>query len=214
MLETNSLSYKYKGGTVLRFKDLFCEPGTKLLVSGESGTGKTTLLHLIAGILRPATGSISIGGTIISDLPSAQADKFRGIQIGMIFQQHLFLQGLTVYENLLAARRLAGLEPDNTYLDELVRALGIESLKDEKPESLSQGEQQRFSIARALSNKPILVLADEPTSSLDDKNCIRFASQIETPIAGNHPSWVMATHDQRLKAYADQIYELEEKSGR
>jgi ABC-type lipoprotein export system ATPase subunit len=208
MLETNNISYQYPEGESLVFNDLKCSPGDKLLILGESGSGKTTLLHLIAGILRPATGTISIDGIRINMLPGNKADAFRGSHIGMVFQQHFFLQGLSVFENLAAARRFAGLKTDRVYLERLVEAFGIGDLSQKKPEALSQGEQQRFSIARALSNNPKLLLADEPTSSLDDKNCEKFIELINSPFAGRHACWIIATHDLRLKQYFKHIYEL------
>ncbi len=208
MLRINNVTFHYKQGRSFEFPDLTCLEGEKVLILGESGSGKTTLLHLIAGILRPTAGRIVLNGVEISQLDNHHIDQFRGQHIGMVFQRHLFFQGLTLFENLEAARKLAGLAPDKDYLEELVHVFGVSSIKHTKPDKLSQGEQQRFSIARALANRPMLVLADEPTSSLDDKNCMVFADLINKPMMGYQPGWVIATHDQRLKTITERMYTL------
>lgn len=209
MLSTHSLAYEYKKGASLAFADLHCETGGRLLLLGASGSGKTTLLHLMAGILAPGNGSVTVDGERFSDFSPPQRDAFRGQHIGMIFQQHFFLKGLSVWENLLAARRFAGLPDHKSYIKELMELLDIAPLARKKASALSQGEQQRFSIARALANEPQVVLADEPTSSLDDANCDKFVQlmQLTATTAGN-PAWIIATHDQRLKNHFPQVYQL------
>ncbi|MFN2396315.1 MAG: ABC transporter ATP-binding protein, partial [Bacteroidales bacterium] len=182
--------------------------GQNLLVIGQSGNGKTTLLHLIAGILSPSKGEIWINSTSITDLKNAEKDVFRGNKVGMIFQKHFFMEGLSVMENLKAAQRLSGSKRDEKHLINLIGKLEISHLSGKKPFKLSQGEQQRFSIARALANKPALVLADEPTSSLDDKNCELFLELITLPLTNNPVSWIIATHDQRLKDHFSNVYTL------
>lgn len=206
-LSVKNLTYRYPGSKSMVFSDLSCGAGQRLLITGYSGSGKTTLLHMLAGILKPNTGMIMIGNTRLDALSPSMRDRFRGRHMGMIFQKHYFLSGISIYQNLRVARKIAGKEGnDPHYLEQLLTKLGIDSLRDQKPEQLSQGEQQRFSIARALANKPDWVLADEPTSSLDDKNCEQFVSTIDktNPATG----WIIATHDQRLRQYFTQIYSL------
>lgn len=209
MLKVKNLSYRYGDGKPLSFNDFELAAGYRLLVLGESGSGKTTLLHLIAGILRPGSGTVTINGTELSQLQGGRLDLYRGRHIGMVFQRQLFLQGLSVFDNLVAARRFAGLPEDRAYLDELTASLGISALKHKRPQDLSQGEQQRFGIARALANRPLLVLADEPTSSLDDRNCDRFTRLIREEPAGHQACWIIATHDRRLKKDFGRVYGLE-----
>lgn len=208
MLKTKTLSYKYPAGSAFNFPDLEITTGENLLVMGQSGTGKTTLLHLISGILSPLKGEVWIDNTCLTELKNAEKDIFRGQKTGMIFQKNFFMEGLSVLENLRAAQRLSGSMRDEKHLVHLMEKLGISELSGKKPYKLSQGEQQRFSIARALANKPALVLADEPTSSLDDKNCELFIELITLPLTKNQVSWIIATHDQRLKKHFTNVYTL------
>ncbi len=208
ILSVKNLHFSYSGGKSFIFPDLYCSDNDNMLVHGASGSGKTTLLHIIAGIIRPGTGSISINGTIVSGLTAKEMDAFRGENIGMIFQQHYFFQGMNIFENLMAAQKLSGSKPDKQHLFTLMHDLDIFTLKDSRPETLSQGEQQRFSIARALANKPLLVLADEPTSSLDDQNCLKFIEMMKSSINNYKTSWIIATHDNRLKEHFNLVYSL------
>jgi ABC-type lipoprotein export system ATPase subunit len=208
MLSTQSIIFKYPFGTSFSFPDLQCKPEENLLILGESGSGKTTLLHLLSGILSPQSGDVDVDGVNLNQLKVTERDAFRGKHIGMIFQKHFFMEGLSVFENLKAAQKLSGSTTDINHLEQLMDQLGIFSLSHKKPYKLSQGEQQRFSIARALANKPSYVLADEPTSSLDDRNCEKFIELIRLPLIDKPVSWIIATHDGRLKKYFSTIYEL------
>lgn len=208
MRTARGLCFKYWSGKAFLFNDLQCEVGQTLLISGRSGSGKTTLLHLLTGILQPDSGEIWYGRQNFSSLPVAQKDQFRGRHMGMIFQRHLFIRGITVMENLTAACKLAGNPVDHQYLQRLLVQLDIASLAGQMPHQLSQGEQQRFSIARALANKPSWIFADEPTSSLDDFNCENFVRLMQTSFTETAPAWIVATHDQRLKGHFTHVYEL------
>jgi putative ABC transport system ATP-binding protein len=182
MLSTHSLQFQYPSGTPFTFPDLQCKSGENLLILGESGSGKTTLLHLLSGILTPQSGYTDVNGIKLNQLKDTERDAFRGKQMGMIFQKHFFMEGLSVFENLKAAQKLSGSAADISHVEQLMDQLGISHLSYKKPYKLSQGEQQRFSIARALANKPSYVLADEPTSSLDDRNCEKFIELIRLPL--------------------------------
>lgn len=208
MLSTHSLNFQYPSGTPFIFPDLQCRPGENLIILGDSGSGKTTLLHLLSGILTPQSGDVDAEGIKLNLMNVTERDAFRGKHMGMIFQKHFFMEGLSVLENLKAAQKLSGSATDIHHLDQLMVKLGIKHLSRKKPYKLSQGEQQRFSIARALANKPSYVLADEPTSSLDDRNCEKFIELIQLPFTGKPVSWIIATHDQRLRKYFTNIYEL------
>ena len=207
-IKVRSLAYEYPGEKELSFADFSLNAGENLLISGDSGSGKTTLLHLLAGLLTPDKGTVSYCGKDISTMEMANLDRFRGEQIGMIFQKHYFISGISVLENLKAARRFAGNKNDHAWLGSLMEQLEISHLANKKQHQLSEGEQQRFSIARALANEPGWVLADEPTSSIDDRRCEQFVRLINQSFSDKKTSWIIATHDQRLKKYFSTIYPL------
>ncbi len=198
VIKTKELKYRYDAGASLEFPDFSCTASEHLLLHGESGSGKTTLLHLLAGILKPVQGEIWIRGSDIGQLKPAAMDRFRGRHIGLIFQHHYFIRSVSVWENLLAAQYLTGQKPDKARLKSLVERLGIKGLEGKKPDKLSMGEKQRFSVARALANAPKLLLADEPTSSLDDANCTAFIELIAEQAAQHNASLIVASHDARL----------------
>lgn len=203
MLKSESLSFSYPGGSPIYFPDLHCHSGEALLVLGNSGVGKTTLLHLLAGILRPATGKITIGNTVTTDLNSVQLDHFRGSQIGLIFQQAHFLYGLSLKENLRMAQYLAQKQQNNQLIFQLLDRLNIGHKLNNKPSQLSQGEKQRAAIARAVVNSPALLLADEPTSALDDTNCTEVIHLLTEHAREAQAALVIVTHDNRLKEQID-----------
>lgn len=191
MLYTRNLAYAYPNGRTLRFPDMECGEGNVLLITGGSGVGKTTLLHLLAGLLKPSGGEVQVAGTAIQSLKPAAMDAFRGKHIGIIYQQSHFIAALSVKENLLLAGKAR--------LQEISEKLGIQSLLHKKPAQLSQGEQQRASITRALLQSPQLLLADEPTASLDDDNCIAVAKLLAAQAAEQKAALLIVTHDNRLK---------------
>ncbi|MEM9022409.1 MAG: ATP-binding cassette domain-containing protein [Bacteroidota bacterium] len=199
MLKTRSLCFAYNRKTAFRFPDIHLDEGENLLVLGASGIGKTTLLHLIAGLLRPASGSVELMGTALNDLSPAQLDRFRSRNIGLVFQRPHFVQALNVQENLALVQYLAGRPRDKKRIQEVGASLGIGDKLAEKPRRLSQGEQQRVSIALAVINNPRLILADEPTASLDDNNCANVAALLKAQAATTGAQLMIITHDQRLK---------------
>jgi putative ABC transport system ATP-binding protein len=208
MITTDKLSFTYRGGASFTFTDWHPDQGEQWLVSGTSGSGKTTLLHLLAGLLRPTSGKITINNTTINSLSSTQMDAFRGKNIGLIFQKHHFIGAINMLNNLKAAQTLPGLTPNTAHLNELMDTLEIRNLETKLPSQLSQGELQRFAVARALANKPSLLLADEPTSSLDDRNCDTFIRLITANASRYNTTLIIATHDVRLKQNFSSIYSL------
>ncbi len=199
MLKVESLIFNYNQQSELRFPDFELKEGENLLILGDSGIGKTTLLHLIAGLLKPNSGSVSLKGTVLHELSSAKLDRFRGSNIGLVFQQPHFVNALSLQENLLLVQYLAGKPQDKKRIAEVVKSIGIDHKLHKKPQQLSQGERQRAAIAMALINSPQLILADEPTSSLDDANCAKVAKLLKEQAAETNAQLIIITHDQRLK---------------
>lgn len=207
MLQTNNIQFSYPA-LHFQFPDIHCKAGDTLLVTGSSGKGKTTLLHLLAGLLKPESGIIYIDETDIAALPAGALDKFRGQKTGIIFQQSHFVASLSVMENLLLASYLAGIKPNKSRAKELLTQLNIAEQANKKPSQLSQGQLQRASIARALMNNPVLILADEPTSSLDDENCSKVAQLLKEQAGIANAALVIVTHDRRLKQIFQSKVEL------
>lgn len=199
MLKTQQLAYAYKGASLLHFPDLNCASGSHWLILGQSGSGKTTFLHLLGGLLSPAQGHIVLNDTDISKLNNKELDRFRGQQIGLVFQKAHFVQALTVSENLLLAQKLAGVNCSQQEIDNMLESLSIADKRHKKIQQLSVGEQQRVAIARALVKKPSLILADEPTSALDDRNSAAVIELLEQQAKAVNATLLIVTHDQRLK---------------
>lgn len=183
----------------MRFPDLACGRSDRLLLLGSSGVGKTTLLHLLSGLLRPVGGEIEVEGTMISGLGDRALDQFRGERIGVVFQRAHFVQSLTVLENLALPLFLTGRRPDPARAVAMLEALGVGHKASARPRDLSVGEQQRASIARALVHRPAVVLADEPTSALDDESTEAVIGLLEAQAAEAGATLVIVTHDSRLK---------------
>ncbi|WP_339755863.1 ABC transporter ATP-binding protein [Algoriphagus aquimarinus] len=200
MLSTHSLSFEYDEFNQFEFPDLELNEGDDLLILGESGIGKTTFLHLISGLLKLKTGKIFIDGTDLFSLSDKQLDIFRGGAIGIVFQRPHFINSLTLGENLALIQFLGKKKADPIRIKLVLDSLGILSKKDTKPHLLSQGEQQRAAIALAVINQPKLILADEPTAALDDKNCIKVIELLKSQTRRNKASLLIITHDQRLKS--------------
>ena len=149
--------------------------------------------------MEPKSGSISIEGQFITELKGSNRDRFRGKNIGMVFQQAQFIRSVSVMQNLQLARSLAGLPDDKAFAKQLLNELGIAHKANNRPSELSIGERQRAGIARALVTKPKVVLADEPTSALDDENCALVAGLLQKTVTGHGAALIIVTHDQRLK---------------
>ena len=186
--------------------DLFCQAGSTILVTGNSGKGKTTYLHILAGMLQPNSGEILIDNTDFTNLKGSKADKFRGKNIGVVFQKSHFIASLSVLENLEMASWLATGKKHTKRAKELLTKLDILEQAHKQPSQLSVGQQQRVSIARALMNEPKVLLADEPTSSLDDKNADNVIELLESLSKEYKAALIIVTHDSRIKAkFTNQI---------
>lgn len=210
MLQTSLLTKTFANSTTLHFPDWNVGKGGQWLLLGESGSGKTTLLHMLGGLLRPSSGYVVVNGTDLYALSARQLDRFRGQHIGIIFQQPHLIRSMTVEENLQLAQSFTGVAKDPLRIREVLSALDMDHKRYAYPQELSQGQAQRVGIARALVNRPALLLADEPTSSLDNRNAdavIRLLSDL----AGSEGSTlIISTHDDRVKEafFKDFMFEL------
>jgi putative ABC transport system ATP-binding protein len=201
MIRVEQLRFGYNADDdVLRLDEFVLEAKSDVLVVGPSGCGKTTLLHLIAGLLLPRAGSVQVDGQDLAALAAPARDRFRGQHIGIVLQQFHLLPTLTALQNLLVAQSIAGLPVDRAAARGMLEALGVADRADAYPHQLSVGQQQRVAIARALINGPKLLLADEPTSNLDDESCGAVADLLLDATQRHGVSLVIATHDTRLKA--------------
>ena len=200
MIITKDLKFKYNDQASFSFPDIKLAKDENLLIIGNSGIGKTTLLHLLAGLLKSNSGLINLYEQDINNLTQYQMDKFRGQNIGIVFQKPHFVNSLTVKENLQLAQYLGNKEDKNRVID-ILSSLDILDKKNKKPKKLSQGEKQRVSIAMAIVNSPKLILADEPTSSLDDKNCERVIKLLKKQASEFKAQLIVITHDNRLKKH-------------
>lgn len=199
MITTQNIRFSYGKGTDFAFPDIATTRGESLLITGGSGTGKTTLLHLLGGLQRPTAGQITIEGTDITGLSEKKLDHFRGGNIGLVLQQSHFVASLNVLENVVLASWLATGKQAVLRARDLLEQLGLQDHMHKLPSQLSIGQQQRVSIARALINEPKLLLADEPTSSLDDSNAATVADMLAGLAQQFGTALVIVTHDQRLK---------------
>src|SRR5688572_4025650 len=207
MISVSNLTFRYSSATSIALPDFSIGKGQHFLLLGESGCGKTTLLHLIGGLLRNYSGKINVAGVELSTLTESALDKFRGQHIGFVFQRNHLINALSVEKNLMLSPYLAGLPTDKTRVAEILVSVGLTDKKSHKVTELSQGQAQRIAIARALMNKPSILLADEPTSALDDRNCERVIRLLLDAAATNNSTLVVATHDHRLKSVIkDQIH--------
>lgn len=206
MIVTKSLEFSYDNNFIFKFPNINLKSTENLLILGNSGIGKSTLLHNLAGILRPKSGTINIFNNDISEFSDYEMDKFRGENIGIIFQKPHFVNSLTVGENLELAQFLGRNKREDIKLT--LESLNILDKINKKPKELSHGEKQRVSIAIAIINSPKLILADEPTSSLDDSNCANVINILKEQALKYAAQLVVITHDSRLKKHFKKSLEL------
>jgi ABC-type lipoprotein export system ATPase subunit len=208
MFEIRDLKHAYSGTEVLSVTAWRAEQGAHWLILGPSGSGKTTLLHILAGILRPSSGSASVAGQELPALRPAALDRFRGRNIGLVLQRLHLIPSLTVIGNLLLAQYLAGLPQDRARAEEALAALDLRDKGEAHPHELSFGQAQRVAVARAMVNRPKLLLADEPTSNLDDARCVQALDLLQAQARACNATLVIATHDQRIRARIPNQFEL------
>ena len=208
MFAIQNLTHAYAGREVLRVDEWRAEQGAQWLMLGPSGSGKSTLLHVLAGILRPASGQAVVAEQDLGALSEAALDRFRGKHIGIVLQRLHLIDSLSVLNNLLLAQYMAGAKQDATRVREVLASLDLADKASAMPHELSHGQAQRVAVARAVVNKPKLLLADEPTSNLDDVRCVQVLDLLLDQAKACGATLVIATHDQRIKSRVANQYEL------
>ena len=189
----------------LRGVSLEVPRGQLTAVMGPSGSGKSTLMHILAGLDKPTSGEVAIAGTTITDLNDSDLTKLRRRHIGFIFQFFNLLPMLTAEENVVLPLSIAGEKPDRTWVDELMKRIGLSDRRTHRPAELSGGQQQRVAIGRALVSKPTIVFADEPTGNLDSKTSEEILKLVRDSVDTYRQTTVMVTHDPQAAAIADRI---------
>ena len=181
------------------------EKGQFVANVGPSGTGKSTLMHLLGGVDRPTGGTVRLSGMDLSSQPDETLAVFRRRQIGLVYQFYNLIPLLTVKENLLLPLLLDGRRPAPGQLEGIVEQLGIEGKLDAFPDQLSGGQQQRVSLGRALITRPALLLADEPTGNLDAANTAQVMELLRAIHKGTGQTILMITHDRELAQQAQRV---------
>jgi len=179
--------------------------GAFTAIMGPSGSGKSTLLHCLAGLDRLTSGQVLLGDIELSKLDDKAMTLLRRERIGFVFQAFNLVPTLTAQENVTLPLTLGGKKPDQSWLAELARALGIADRLGHRPAELSGGQQQRVATARALITRPNLIFADEPTGNLDSRSATELLTQIRRAVDEYRQTVVMVTHDPRAAAYADRV---------
>ena len=200
---------------VIDVDSLSIADGEQVSLIGTSGSGKTTLLHLIAGIVTPDYGQITyelpdVGTVDIARLGEAERDVFRGRYVGYVFQTHHLMAGFTALENVLLGMSFTGRRADRGWAEHLLEEVGLKDRLDYKPAKLSVGQQQRVAVARALANRPKLVLADEPTGALDPRNSAQVLSLIRNLCKEVGAALLLVSHDLDIARQLPRVVSLAE----
>lgn len=213
MINLESISFRYADANGEALSDIFLsiKAGEQVALVGPSGSGKTTLLAILGGLIKPSSGNYLFRGNSIGGLNARAMDRFRGAEVGFVFQNHALLAHLTVIENVLLPLDTFQLRRTNdNYMraKELLARLGVADLADRYLHQISGGQAQRVAVARALIQGPALVLADEPTSALDEESARLVMSSL-CGLSGGNRTLVVATHDSRLLTRNMRIVEFD-----
>lgn len=188
--------------------NLKVEQGETLAIVGASGSGKSTLLHIMGGVDVPTSGKVVVDGKDITKLNDEQMSVFRRRKIGFVFQAYHLIPVLSVEENITMPILLDHRKPDKEYIEHIMDMLGLQDRRKHLPNQLSGGQQQRAAIARALANRPSLILADEPTGALDSKNGNEVITLLQNSVKQLNQTLVLITHNIDLAREADRIVKL------
>jgi putative ABC transport system ATP-binding protein len=184
------------------------ERGRFTAIMGPSGSGKSTLMHILAGLDKPTAGEVLLDGEGITGLDDGELTKLRREKLGFVFQFFNLLPVLTAEENLVLPLSIAGRKPDQAWVDQLIRTVGLEERRTHRPAELSGGQQQRVAVARALVSKPAVVFADEPTGNLDSKASEDVLRLLRGAVDEFGQTVIMVTHDPAAAAHADRLITL------
>jgi putative ABC transport system ATP-binding protein len=185
-------------GNRFAYPDISLEKNDVVLLTGPSGSGKTTLLSVLSGLLPPSTGHVRFAEHDVYQMPLPTRDKLRGQKMGFVFQTLHLLPSLTLRQNVMLAAPMAGCAVDHDRIDMLLGELGLSARAHAYPRELSQGEQQRAAIARAVLNKPSIIFADEPTSALDRENALNVIELLQIQAGLANAALLVASHDDRI----------------
>ncbi len=198
MIESSGLAYRYPGGAMLRFPDVAVPQGTVLLLSGPSGCGKSTWLALVAALMRPTEGELQVAGQALNALKNSAADAWRARAVGFLPQKLHLSAALSVQQNLAMAQWASGVPEDAVRIRDALTKLGVAELATRLPSQLSGGQAQRVALARAVLQQPQVILADEPTASLDDAAAADAVGLLLATAQAQGATLVIATHDARV----------------
>jgi putative ABC transport system ATP-binding protein len=208
MFELAGIVHRYGGATAVEIPVWRAGAGDAWLLAGQSGSGKSTVLHILAGLTRPTTGSVTVGGTDLASLDGGTRDRWRGRSVGLVPQRLHLVSALDVRDNLRLANTLAGLRVDDDRITALLQAVGVADLEERYPSQLSQGQAQRVAIARAVVNRPALLLADEPTANLDDAHAAQALELLRGQALEAGATLVVASHDARVRSLLPNVFTL------
>ena len=208
MFELVGVLHRYGEVTAVEVPEWRAGAGDAWLLAGQSGSGKSTVLHILAGLTRPAAGSVIVNGTDIAALSESARDRWRGRNVGLVPQRLHLVGALDVRDNLRLAATLAGLPVDDDRVTALLEAVGVIELSRRFPSQLSQGQAQRVAIARAVVNRPALVLADEPTANLDDAHAAQALELLRGQAIEAGATLVVASHDARVRSLLPNLFTL------
>ncbi len=213
LLEKVLKSYREPGGTripVLGIERFAMKQGEQLALVGSSGGGKTTLLNIIAGILTPDSGRAVVDGTDIATKHEVARDRFRAVKIGIVFQTFNLLPAFSALENVLLGMSFSGRGVDKAFAKQLLERVGLGHRLNHSPQKLSVGEQQRVAVARSLANKPVLLLADEPTANVDPANQQLILDLIRDTCRDHNVTLLMVTHSPEVAGAFSRVENLKD----